>query len=473
MSHGDQTAREDVALFLNACMAATRPATKIDLTHGTDQGIVFLHRYVCTHYRALYARVLALPINDFNRLLIVSFLLRDSRERCESQRALERKLIAHTLKDVPVNRVYRCFVDLCRAGVNNRRTRAVMRSFLFAQPDLAFHAVKYRSKLKRIITHNHIKVGAELYDYLCRGAQARDRWQTPLFERVRLVHFDRSKMYDLPLAVAETLAQKYRVPRRRFLKKMQENMTAKEKIRLDGAMTRAKVRHSAHLDHAPLTTLVNAALAVPAAQRLEERARWQPRLEKAAAKVVVGLQRRFGRVALIIDNSESSFRLGDAGNRSLATGLAMAYVLPHLAEHVDYYWTRPVSEPLAAEAVGMTNLALPLIDALQSGVDTVLLVSDGVETVHRGGADLAVQVARRQRGPGRSLQVLHFNPTFEDQELQPRALGAHITTIGLRDTRYLDFSLEVAHFQHGRRSIHDLTRYLDQVAARHDVPQIA
>ncbi|CAM2010967.1 hypothetical protein [Acanthopleuribacter pedis] len=456
MNHSDQTAREDVALFLNACMAAT---------HVAD-ALVFLHRYVCTHYRALYARVLALPINDTNRLLIVAQLLRHGRGINARQRALEHTLITRTLQEVQVNRVYRCFYDLCRAGVNNRRTRAVMRAFLLARPDLAFHAVKYRSKLKRIITHNHIKVSAEIYDYLCRGAQGRPRWETPLFERVRLVHFERAAIYDLPLAIAETLAAQYGIPRRRFLEHMKDRLTAKEKIRLNNSMTREKVRHQDHLLKAPLMQAANAALAIPAAERLADRDRWESILSHAAKRLAARLQRRFGKVALVIDNSDSSFRLRDAANRSLAVGLSLAYVLPHVAEQVRLFWTRPVSEPMAAEPLGLTNLAIPVIDALQSDADTVLIVSDGDENVHRGGADLAVRVARCAAAPGRSIQVFHLNPTYDDAALQPKALGPHITTLGLRDPRYFDFGLECAFFQKGRRSIQDLIRYLDQVAAR-------
>ena len=36
---------------------------------------------------------------------------------------------------------------LRREGVNNRRTRALIRDYITEHPDLAFHAVKYRRKM--------------------------------------------------------------------------------------------------------------------------------------------------------------------------------------------------------------------------------------------------------------------------------------------------------------------------------------
>lgn len=457
----EHIACEDLALFFNACLAATRPAQGINLRRQANRGVYFLHRYVCCNYRDLYLRVLAMPINDFNRLLIVRNLLTHARGVTAEQRRLENRLITQVLPRLPANRVYRCFVDICCSGVNNRRTRAVMQAYINSRPDLAFHAVKYRGKLKRIIRHIHMKVPAEIFDYLQRGATARTTWQTPLFDRVRLVHYQKSALYELPFAVAETLAAKFGVPRARLLEHMKDRLTAKERFRLNDTMTREKVRHADAMAAAPLITLANAALALPPT----ERARFHTLLQDSAAQTAAGLQRRYGRVALVVDNSDSSFRRNDPAGRTLPLGLALAYVLPHCTTSLSVFWTCPPSTPLMVVPRGVTNLALPLIDALQTQPDTVLIVSDGYENTMRGGADLAVQVARRQFGLEHRVRVVHINPTFNDQDFQPLNLGPHITTVGVREPAFLDFAMEVAAFQEGLISLKGMQRYLEQWVA--------
>ncbi len=457
----EQTACEDLALFFNACMAATRPAQGVSLRRQANRGVYFLHRYVCCNYRDLYLRVLALPINDFNRLLVVRNLLTHARGVTFEQRRLENQLITQVLPFMPANRVYRCFLDICQSGVNNRRTRAVMQAYINGRPDLAFHAVKYRGKLKRIIRHIHMKVPAEIYDYLQRGATARERWETPLFDRIRLVHYQKSGLYDLPFAVAETLADRFGVPRARLLERMKERLTAKETVRLNNTMTREKVRHADAMASAPLLTVANAALALPPS----ERGRFDRLLAQAAARTAAKVQRRYGRVALVIDNSDSSYRRNEPSTRTLPLALALAYVLPHCSQSVSLFWSSAPNATLMVEPRGVSNLALPLIDALQTKPDTVLIVSDGRENSMRGGADLAVQVAHKQSGSGRKVQVIHLNPTFNDQDFEPQHLGPHITTVGMRDPAFLDFAMEVAAFQEGLLSLKGIHHYLSQWVA--------
>jgi hypothetical protein len=63
-----------------------------------------------------------------------------------AQRHVEGRLIARRLALLPPPRVYKLFGELRGAKVNNRRTRAIMRDWLAARPDLAFDAVKYRPR---------------------------------------------------------------------------------------------------------------------------------------------------------------------------------------------------------------------------------------------------------------------------------------------------------------------------------------
>lgn len=160
-SYGDLVAAEDVLLFVNAAITSTGQHE----FHG-DAGeqrlsLDFLHAYILGNYRDLYAGVLALDINDYNAVLIIRRLLETGGEATANQRRSEGRLIASRLATLPPQRVYGLFDTLRRAGVNNRRSRAIMRDWLSARQDLAFDAVKYRGALKRALRHAHLAPATE------------------------------------------------------------------------------------------------------------------------------------------------------------------------------------------------------------------------------------------------------------------------------------------------------------------------
>jgi len=126
--------REDLRLFLNACLSATAQAER---EHAADEqrlALQFLHAYMRVNYRELYARMATLPINDYNRQQILYGLLRYP----ESYRPnpdlnlnpdplpRENRLIFSGLLALPVHRVYKLFAQLAEQRVNNRRTRALI-----------------------------------------------------------------------------------------------------------------------------------------------------------------------------------------------------------------------------------------------------------------------------------------------------------------------------------------------------------
>ncbi|MEE4599531.1 hypothetical protein V2J94_48430, partial [Streptomyces sp. DSM 41524] len=117
----------------------------------------FLHTYVRVNYRRVYAACLALDINDHNAARIVLGLLETAGEASAEERRAEGRLIAARLALLPPQRVYRLFGEVRRAGINNRRTRAILRDWLAARPDLGHDAVKYRSGVKTAARHVHLR----------------------------------------------------------------------------------------------------------------------------------------------------------------------------------------------------------------------------------------------------------------------------------------------------------------------------
>lgn len=152
-------AAEDVLLFVNAAITATGQREFRSTAYQQQLSLDFLHEYVRVNYRRVYAAALALDINDHNAVLIVRGLLEHAADASAEEKRAEGRLIAARLAKLPPQRVYRLFRALRAAGVNNRRTRAIMRDWLAARPDPAHDAVKYRSGLKTAARHVHLRFG--------------------------------------------------------------------------------------------------------------------------------------------------------------------------------------------------------------------------------------------------------------------------------------------------------------------------
>lgn len=58
-----QVAREDLVMFINACLACTGQREFYDDAYGQRVSIDFLHDYILGNYRLLYARSLCAGIN--------------------------------------------------------------------------------------------------------------------------------------------------------------------------------------------------------------------------------------------------------------------------------------------------------------------------------------------------------------------------------------------------------------------------
>ncbi|MGC4769620.1 hypothetical protein ACLQ25_11675 [Micromonospora sp. DT44] len=129
---------------------------------------------------------------------------------------MEGRLVAARLRSLPPQRVYGVFRELRRLGINNRRTRAIVRDWVAARPDPAFDAVKYRRSFSVAAQHAHLplpgEVGTVLFDW--RGPR---RYETPILEAWRRSHYEQRALYELPYTVAEGLAAQHGINRSRFL----------------------------------------------------------------------------------------------------------------------------------------------------------------------------------------------------------------------------------------------------------------
>ncbi|MCN9243518.1 hypothetical protein NGF19_22470 [Streptomyces sp. RY43-2] len=466
-SYGDLIAADDVLLFVNAAITSTGQCE-----FHSDEGeqwlsLDFLHAYMLGNYRDLYAAVLALDINDHNAALVIRHLLETAGEATADQRRSEGRLIACRLATLPPQRVYGLFGALRRAGVNNRRTRAIMRDWLSTRPDLAFDAVKYRSGLKRALRHAHLVPATEELGTFVFAPLTRKHYATPLLETWRRAHYEQAALYELPYTAAEGFAAKHGIPRDVFLERIAPRMTRQETLRLqESAHKRGATAVRADLAGMPLTRLATYVLSLSVEDRLRQRAELTRALESAADRVAGSHRRSWGKVTAVLDDSFSTFGSVHKRRRPLAVALACHYLLAALADDYTGLWTSGRTDALLTRPHGPTPLGRRILDALDIAPSRLVIVSDGWDNAPPGLAAEVLRIWRTRLDPERRTSVVHLNPVYDAADFDVRRLSPTVPTAGIRDAEDLPALVELAQFAEGRTGLAELTTYLDTRAAR-------
>lgn len=474
-THADLIACEDALMFVNAAITSTGQREFRHDAREQRLSLDFLHAYMLANYREVYAAALALDINDHNAVMIIRNLLVHAAEAGPRRRRTEGRLIARRLELLPPQRVYRLFRQVRRAGVNNRRTRAIIRDWLAARPDLAFDAVKYRGAVKDAVRHAHLELPGELGDFLFdpHGPKA---FRTPLFETWRRAHYARDAVYELPYTVAQGFAARHGIPHEVFLEKVAPRLTRLERLRLQ---TSARVHQAdavrADLRTMPLTRLASYVLSLPLDERARRRAELTGAL-RAAARRTAG-ERTWGRVAAVLDDSYSTVGSGEKRRRPLAVAIACHYLLEALAADYTPLWTSGRTDPLLLDPHGPTPLGERVLDALDALAepappseaeqpDRLIIVSDGWDNDPPGLAAEVLRVWRTRLDPGGRVEITHLNPVYDADDFDVRRLSPAVPAVGVRDAEDLPLLVELARFSEGRLGLAELRAHLDEQVER-------
>lgn len=440
----ERTQREDIVHFLNACFACTGQREFYENANSQRVSIDFLHQYMLGNYRSIYARSLAVGINHFNQSQIILRLLASGKDAVPN----EGRLIARALATMPPQRAWKTLRDVRRLGINNRRTRAITRDFLRTR-DAVFDCVKYRNKVKAVACHNHLSLPGEAGRFLFEKRVT--VFQTPLFEQVRRAWHSADAVYELPFTVAEGLAAKHKIPRDQFLAKIQPRMTQAEKLRMQKT---AAVEID--LSRSPLTKIVLYALSLPEVSEEVLRA-----IQQATERLLRRTPLSLGKVAAVLDNSYSSSGTQEKKRRPLGVAWSVDRVLSAASREYRAFWTRPF-DGAKPEARGATDLSTPILDALETSPELLVIVSDAVENDPPGAAGAVLKYWQSQLDPKGHVTIIHLNPVFSASDYAPRALVEGVPTIGLRDAESLPTALAFARFATGAVTRTDLEAFLDR-----------
>ncbi|MEV0588694.1 hypothetical protein [Nonomuraea sp. NPDC050310] len=443
---------EDLLLFVNAATAATGQREFHSGQASQTLSLDFLHEYIRGNYPEVYAAVLALELNDHNAARVIRHLLATSGGG---------ELVSQRLARMSPPRVYALFRELRAAGVNNRRTRAVLRDWLRARPDLAFDAVKYRAGLKSAVRHAHLKLEGELPDFLF-APFSRQRYETPILEAWRRAHFDKEALYSLPYTVAEGFAARRGIKREVFLERIAPKLTRLERLRLLESAGRAGTDTRADLAAMPLVRLASYVLSLPVAERAARRAELTGALSAAAVRVAGKRAGTWGRVAAVLDDSYSAFGSPVKRNRPLAVALACDHLLAALAGQYRAHWVSGTVDPLLVRASGPSPLGMRLIDALEERPERLVIVSDGWDNAPPGLAAEVLRVWSDRLDRAGEVRLVHVNPVYDAERFEVRALSPLVPTVGIRDAEHLPALVELAQFATGRTDVADLLAYLER-----------
>lgn len=466
----ERVAREDLLLFVNACFACTGQREFYGDGRGQRVSLDFLHRYIAGNYRDLYAQVLALGVNHLNRALIVRNLLASGRDTRETSRARENALVTRTLHTLPTHRAMHLLEDLAKHGVNNRRARALTKAYLERAKDRDFLAVKYRRSFRRAATHAHVPFAGELGPFFLRGWKERS-FRTPLFESFRKAHYSDKALYELPYSVAEGLAAKRGVRRETFLEKIAPRLTSHERMRLLSTREATGLETDVDWSRQSLVRIGSYFLSRSRVRTLEgtearlaHEADFSRALASSAGLAARRTKASYGRVVCVLDRSFSSYGSREKPLRPLAAALGVSRFFRATAREYTALWTSSSTSGLTAEEElrltphGTTDLTTPLLEALRSRPEMLVVVSDGYDNDPQGLAGRVLEAGARLLP---ECFMLHLNPVYDSETYAPKSLTDAVPTLGLRDAEDVPTLIALARFAAQGGSMTELERELD------------
>ncbi|TQV88009.1 hypothetical protein [Aliikangiella coralliicola] len=455
---------EDLVLFINACFTCTGQREFYEDAHQQDLSIEFLHQYILGNYRRLYALTLATGINHYNQALIIFNLLSAGVPKHSSHKLEESNLIRICLSEMPVNRVLKLFALLKKERVNNRRTRAVVKSYLNARKDPGFDAVKYRTKIKQALTHVHEKVEGERARFLFDSTEAKSiPFETSIFDSFQRAKYSKQAVYELPFTVAESFAERHSIPRDVFLKGIEGQLTKNEKLRLQKAAAREKqVKIDVDFGKLDLTRLVLYWLSLGYEKQVEMKDKFEMALETQAESLLKGTQVTKDKIALVVDRSFSMWGSKEKKRRPLAIGFAVHQILKRAAKMYNVFWSSPLKQDLHLQPKGQSNIAEPFIEALKKEPDMVLIISDGFENDPVGLTSHIYQSWLKIQKGKANTSIVHLNPVYDANSFNVKGLGGGITSVGIRNAEDIAITLEYCRFADGRATIDFLENYVYQ-----------
>ena len=435
-----------MSLFGTDMNRATHYNTKEELVAMSEKQ----HREMFITDRTIYGCIACLPgTTDISKMKVVTNLLGikwDQNHEYQIQSPIltmdqERLIIDHLVSTLPPNRMINLFASFEDNRVNNARMRKTVLPFILNSTNLGWWAVKYRKKLKTVLSHcwgkrmtsviatilgKSAKTGKEedilhtsiskylvggdtskidsVMESLCFIFSAPVIFTNPLFINFYESKIDFSKAKGLPKEVIEGIRAAYHpdLPQSETLKVARSSMTNKEKRLVQNQAQKAGVEVKWNPHTQPLVELMIYGFKMGFTNEIHEA------IDGKAFKAAKQLPFDYEKVGIICDDSFSMSGSEDQKLKALAITYATVEMLRHLGNSTSIITTSKRHASYSNKPAGETNLARPLITLLKSDLDAIFVVSDGYENAPEGRFGEVLKIARDKAGV--DIPVYHFNP---------------------------------------------------------------
>lgn len=425
--------------FISASLTSTGQEEYYNTKAEQKASLLQTHKPILEKYREFYALLLVSTINDINKQIIVLNLLKSGKDVDNSVKEYENNLILQSLSNMQINRAYATFELLAENKVNNKRSRELARKFLESRKGYRYEFAKYKAKVKKIITHNHLYKKLEVWDFLF---DKKKEFTDPLFSNYVKAKTDIEAAYKLPYSIAEGFAAYHKVDRKEFLEKIKDKMTDNEKQRLTTSAKEVGVNVGADWTQGDLRKVL---IYLYSLDRTP--ANMMDIIETKAKKEASFIPYKYEKVVAIVDNSASSYGSEEKKFHPVASELANAFILKELSRDFTLLYTNPEGGRNIPQVGGETNLAIPLIKALVQKPDVVFILSDGYENVVAGTVAQVINAYKRQLDKDNKTMIIQLSSVFAAESHAVRQLTELVPNVGIRDTKQLSGALLLSTMQ--------------------------
>lgn len=448
---------KNVKSFLDFTGAATNRSTHYNTKEEQREAEIKLHKTIFDVDRSIYGLLMLLPgVTDHSIMRACMVLLGN---RWNSKASIlpfekEKIIIDRLVKTLPPQRAIKLFKEFSVKRINNTRTRKQILTYILNSDSLEYWAVKYRKKLRAILTHCWGKKNTGIiksilsvrrewdktqkegilcsdmidnyidfsYGIRAGGKELKkvhdcvsfilgnDNTSMPLFKAFKDSKEDITQGKKLPVETLQGLRSTYHkeVTQKELLELVKKTLTKTQKKNVQKKAKEAGVEVEFDPISYSLVELYIYAFEMGMTDEILQA------INAKAKKIAKSLPFRFEKVGILLDDSYSMSGSEEQKLRPMAMALALKQVIKYTA--VNYYIKRTqtpfmerngtLSETLPRPS-GDTNPAEGLLCLLEQEPDSIFILSDGYENAP---AERLAEVLSLVRKIGNHTPVYHINP---------------------------------------------------------------
>lgn len=455
--------------FIDAVLTATARATFYNKRSEQEQTTDAIFERAFTADRGLFAAALTLDgATDYARqqgMLRLLGATQTGTSTLSSER--ENCTLRYLTETLPPQRMINMYVGLTRQRVNTARARKLVLRSVLNSRRLEWWAVKYRSKLAKILRHawgermfgilgailakpaadrnakergildvaisRYLSGGvrhATVYECVGFIAGAESTVTVPLLKSFTEAKRNLDKGRGLPYEVLEGIRSRYhpQTPNERVLALTAQSLTAGQRKGMQRKAREQEVAVAFNPAQYTAEELYGYAYTMGMTPEI------QLELKRKAAAAARKMQVRYRTLGIVVDGSQSMLGSETQPYRPMAIALALRDVLHAASERTSIVYAGSGTSFVHGllQPGGDTSLAEGLAAVLQSQPDAVMLLTDGYENAPAGRVHEVMRVARRL---GVRTVVTQMTPVFAAEADGIRALSDMIEALPVSSSK--------------------------------------